>query len=49
MSAQEQSLGAWVEQLNNALFYQPNDEVTINAINEQIDSSLTVKYPTPPL
>ncbi|KIM97038.1 hypothetical protein OIDMADRAFT_32916 [Oidiodendron maius Zn] len=43
MSAQQQSLTDWVKQLNHAIFYQPNDEVAINTINEQVDPSLIVK------
>ncbi|RSL56632.1 hypothetical protein CEP51_014361 [Fusarium floridanum] len=43
MSSQQLPLGEWVKQVNDAIFYQPDDEVTLKAINEDVDSSLVVK------
>ncbi|KAF2845237.1 hypothetical protein T440DRAFT_435114, partial [Plenodomus tracheiphilus IPT5] len=43
MSAQQQSLSQWVKELNDTLFIQPNDEVSLKAVHEQVDPSLVVK------
>ncbi|RTE69766.1 hypothetical protein BHE90_015849 [Fusarium euwallaceae] len=43
MSSQQLPLGEWVKQVNDAIFYQPDDEVTLKALNEDVDSSLVVK------
>ncbi|KAL1857491.1 hypothetical protein Daus18300_010356 [Diaporthe australafricana] len=43
MSTQSQTLAQWVTELNDALFIQPNDDVALKAVNEQIDPSLVVK------
>ncbi|KAH6953625.1 hypothetical protein HG530_013009 [Fusarium avenaceum] len=43
MSAKQESLTQWVKNLNNVLFIQPNDEVAIKAIEDQVDSSLVTK------
>ncbi|KAH6625171.1 hypothetical protein C7974DRAFT_395552 [Boeremia exigua] len=43
MAAQQQSLSQWVTELNNTLFIQPNDEIALKAVHEQVDSSLVVK------
>ncbi|KAF2832396.1 hypothetical protein CC86DRAFT_280079 [Ophiobolus disseminans] len=44
MSATKQSLGQWIETLNDTLFIQPNDELALKAINEDVDSSLITKH-----
>lgn len=46
MSAQQQSLGEWVERVNHDIFYQQNEEVFNKAVNEDIDSGLVVRYST---
>lgn len=46
MSAQFQTLAEWVTELNDALFIQPNAEIALKAVHEQVDSSLVVKYAT---
>ncbi|KAH7045301.1 hypothetical protein B0J12DRAFT_730006 [Macrophomina phaseolina] len=43
MSAQQQSLGEWVERVNHDIFYQQNEEVFNKAVNEDIDSGLVVR------
>ncbi|UPL00637.1 hypothetical protein LCI18_011571 [Fusarium solani-melongenae] len=43
MSSQNLSLGEWVKQINDAIFYQPEDEVALKALNEDVDPSLRVK------
>ncbi|GIJ89535.1 hypothetical protein Asppvi_008477 [Aspergillus pseudoviridinutans] len=43
MSVQHQSLSQWVTQLNDTLFIQPNDEIALKAVHEQVDPSLIVK------
>ncbi|EMR86720.1 hypothetical protein BcDW1_4629 [Botrytis cinerea BcDW1] len=43
MSAQFQTLAEWVTELNDALFIQPNAEIALKAVHEQVDSSLVVK------
>ncbi|WZH47148.1 uncharacterized protein QYS62_008290 [Fusarium acuminatum] len=43
MSAKKESLTQWVKNLNDVLFIQPNDELAIKAIEEQVDSSLVTK------
>ncbi|WAO89960.1 Hypothetical protein NCS54_00736400 [Fusarium falciforme] len=43
MSSQNLSLGEWVKQINNAIFYQPEDEVALKALNEDLDPGLVVK------
>lgn len=43
MSSQQLPLGEWVKQVNDAIFYQPKDEVAIKALNEDVDPSLVVK------
>ncbi|EEU45664.1 uncharacterized protein NECHADRAFT_80780 [Fusarium vanettenii 77-13-4] len=43
MSSQQLPLGEWVKQVNDAIFYQPKDEVALKALNEDVDSSLVVK------
>ncbi|KAH7242813.1 hypothetical protein BKA59DRAFT_442147 [Fusarium tricinctum] len=43
MSAKQESLTQWVKNLNDVLFIQPNDELAIKAIDEQVDSSLVTK------
>ena len=44
MSVQQESLSHWVTKLNDTLFIQPNDEIALEAINEQVDQSLVTKY-----
>ncbi|KAJ5465654.1 hypothetical protein N7530_009441 [Penicillium desertorum] len=44
MSTQQQSLSGWVTQINDALFIQPNDEIALKAVNEQVDPSLVVNH-----
>ena len=45
MSAvQAQTLSEWVTELNDTLFIQPNDEIALRAVHEQVDPSLVVKY-----
>jgi hypothetical protein len=44
MSPQEQSLSQWVTQINNILFIQPDDEIALKAVHEQVDPSLVVRY-----
>lgn len=44
MSAQQQSLSQWVTQLNDTLFIQPNDEIALKAVHDQVDPSLVVRY-----
>ncbi|KAF2019186.1 hypothetical protein BU24DRAFT_114788 [Aaosphaeria arxii CBS 175.79] len=46
MSTQQQSLSEWVTQLNDTLFIQPDDAIALNAVQEQVDPSLVVKYIT---
>ncbi|CAN9458839.1 unnamed protein product [Alternaria sp. RS040] len=46
MSAQQESLSQWVTKLNDTLFIQPNDEIALEAINDQVDQSLVTKYLT---
>jgi hypothetical protein len=43
MSAKQESLTQWIKNLNDVLFIQPNDELAIKAIEEQVDSSLVTK------
>ncbi|KNG45981.1 hypothetical protein DDE82_007499 [Stemphylium lycopersici] len=43
MSAQQQSLSQWVTKLNDTLFIQPDDEIALETINEQVDPSLVTK------
>ncbi|OGE56238.1 hypothetical protein PENARI_c003G02019 [Penicillium arizonense] len=43
MSAQQQTLSQWVTQINDTLFIQPNDEIAIKALHEQVDPSLVVR------
>ncbi|KAH7007760.1 hypothetical protein EDB80DRAFT_881253 [Ilyonectria destructans] len=43
MSIQAQSLSQWVTELNNTLFIQPNDEIALRAVDEQVDPTLVVK------
>ncbi|KAJ3535334.1 hypothetical protein NM208_g7170 [Fusarium decemcellulare] len=43
MSTKEQSLLQWVTELNDTLFIQPDDEITLKALNEQVDTSLVTK------
>ncbi|CAN9187485.1 unnamed protein product [Alternaria alternata] len=43
MSAQQESLSQWVIKLNDTLFIQPNNELALEAINEQVDQSLVTK------
>jgi hypothetical protein len=43
MSAKQESLTEWITKLNDTLFIQPNDEIAIKAIDEQVDSSLITK------
>lgn len=47
MAAQQQSLSQWVTQINDTLFIQPNDEIALKAVDEQVDPSLVVRYDTP--
>lgn len=44
MSAQQQSLSQWVTQINDTLFIQPNDEIALKAVDDQVDPSLVVRY-----
>ncbi|KAJ5985577.1 hypothetical protein N7522_012773 [Penicillium canescens] len=44
MSAQQQPLSQWVAQINETLFIQPNDEIAIKALHEQVDPSLVVSH-----
>lgn len=46
MSVQPQTLSEWVTELNDTLFIQPNDEIALKAVHEQVDPSLVVKYAT---
>ena len=46
MSAQQESLSHWVTKLNDTLFIQPDDELALEAINDQVDQSLVTKYVT---
>ncbi|APA12008.1 predicted protein [Sclerotinia sclerotiorum 1980 UF-70] len=43
MSVPSQTLSEWVTELNNTLFIQPNDEIALKAVHEQVDPSLVVK------
>ncbi|CAI7661529.1 unnamed protein product [Penicillium viridicatum] len=43
MPAQQQSLSQWVTQINDTLFIQPNDEIALKAIHDQVDPSLEVR------
>jgi len=43
MSAKQESLTEWITKLNDTLFIQPNDEIAIKAIDEQVDPSLVTK------
>ncbi|CAI7636708.1 unnamed protein product [Penicillium palitans] len=43
MSAQQQSLSQWVTQINDTLFIQPNDEIALKAVDDQVDPSLVVR------
>ncbi|KAJ5615191.1 hypothetical protein N7537_000305 [Penicillium hordei] len=43
MSAQQQSLSQWVTQINDTLFIQPDDEVALKAVDEQVDPGLVVR------
>ncbi|KAF5266711.1 hypothetical protein BKA60DRAFT_255536 [Fusarium oxysporum] len=43
MSAKQESLTEWITKLNDTLFIQPNDEIAIKAIDEQVDPSLITK------
>lgn len=43
MSAQQQSLIQWVTQINDTLFIQPNDEIALQAVHDQVDPSLEVR------
>jgi hypothetical protein len=47
MSVQQQSLSQWVTELNDTLFIQPNDDIALKAVHEQVDPSLIVKCTTP--
>lgn len=49
MAAQQQSLCQWVAQINDTLFIQPDDEIALKAVDEQVDPSLVVRYITPGL
>jgi hypothetical protein len=40
MSAKKGSLFEWITKLNDTLFIQPNGEIAIKAIDEQVDPSL---------
>lgn len=44
MSTEHVSLAQWVRDINDTLFIQPNDELALKAVNEQVDPSLVVKY-----
>lgn len=46
MSTEKQSLIEWVTQLNDTLFIQPNDDIALKALDEQVDPSLVTKYAT---
>ncbi|CAD6445587.1 01af48e8-0ef2-4a93-9721-0e4c16af4077 [Sclerotinia trifoliorum] len=43
MPVQSQTLSEWVTELNDTLFIQPNDEIALKAVHEQVDPSLVVK------
>ncbi|KAB8073574.1 hypothetical protein BDV29DRAFT_157450 [Aspergillus leporis] len=43
MLGEQQSLSQWVAQINNILFIQPNDEIALKAVHEQVDPSLVVR------
>lgn len=43
MSAKQESLTEWITKLNDTLFIQPNDEIAIKAIDEQVAPSLITK------
>jgi hypothetical protein len=43
MPTHQQSLKDWVAELNDTMFIQPNDEIAIQAVHEQVDPSLVVK------
>ncbi|KAH6719550.1 hypothetical protein BKA61DRAFT_714140 [Leptodontidium sp. MPI-SDFR-AT-0119] len=43
MSVQLQTLSEWVTELNDTLFIQPNDEIALKAVHEQVDPSFVVK------
>ncbi|CAI6088422.1 unnamed protein product [Clonostachys chloroleuca] len=43
MSTENQSLIEWVTQLNDTLFIQPNDDIALKALDEQVDPSLVTK------
>lgn len=44
MSTKHVPLAQWVTEINDTLFIQPNDELALKAVNEQVDPSLVVKY-----
>ncbi|KAJ5447007.1 hypothetical protein N7445_001828 [Penicillium cf. griseofulvum] len=43
MTAQQQSLSQWVTQINDTLFIQPNDEIALKAVHDQVDPGLVVR------
>ncbi|KAI3588971.1 hypothetical protein IWW34DRAFT_646203, partial [Fusarium oxysporum f. sp. albedinis] len=47
MSAKQESLTEWITKLNDTLFIQPNDEIAIKAIDEQVDPSLITNASDP--
>lgn len=47
MASAEQPLTQWVAQLNDTLFIQPNDEVALKAVSDQVDPSFVTKYARP--
>lgn len=46
MSAEQQPLSQWVRELNDSLFIQPDDEIALKTLDEQVDRSLVVRYVT---
>jgi hypothetical protein len=45
MTAQQQSLSQWVTHINDTLFIQPNDEIALKTVHEQVDPGLVIRYP----
>ncbi|GKZ65180.1 hypothetical protein AnigIFM50267_007348 [Aspergillus niger] len=43
MSTEYVPLAQWVTEINDTLFIQPNDELALKAVNEQVDPSFVVK------
>ena len=41
---QDTSLGEWVDQLLNTVFFQPDDDLSSNAIQECFSRDLKVRY-----